>query len=202
MRGTCAASHALLAPSVSHTSPSSNVVHVALAVEYKGCSFASFLRVNACAVRGGGMVLTARIWCAVGFVVLREFSVCSRGEVRMHTATWWYRDQRLRETCATQPCVPHGLPDAPLSCSVAQLARRHRTSNVELASRAICDVLAWCPWWTVSRSTRTVSVEVIQRHCVCSVVQTHRVCVLHVQLIRCVLLVQWYGMELFHDVCK
>ena len=77
---------------------------------------------------------------------------------------------------ATQPCVPHGLPDAPLSCSVAQLARRHRTSNVELASRAICDVLAWCPWWTVSRSTRTVSVEVMQQHCVCTVVQTHRVC--------------------------
>ena len=39
----------------------------------------------------------------------------------------------------------------------------------------ICDVLAWCPWWTVSRSTRIVSVEVMQRHCVCTVVQTHRV---------------------------
>ena len=116
------------------------------------------------------------LWCAVGFVVLREFSVCSRGEVRMHTATWLYRDQRLRETCATPPCVPHWLPDAPLSCWVAQLARRHRTSNVELARRAICDVLAWCPWWTVSRSTRIVSVEVVQRHCVCTVVQTHRVC--------------------------
>ena len=24
------------------------------------------------------------LWCAVGFVVLREFSVCARGEVRMH----------------------------------------------------------------------------------------------------------------------
>ena len=107
----------------------------------------------------------------------------------MHTATWWYRDQRLRETCATQPCVPHGLPDAPLSCSVAQLARRHRTSNVELASRAICDVLAWCPWWTVSRSTRTVSVEVMQQHCVCTVVQTHRVWVI-CSVIRCVLLVR------------
>ena len=116
-------------------------------------------------------------------------TVCPRGEVRMHTATWWYRDQRLRETCATQPCVPHGLPDAPLSCSVAQLARRHRTSNVELASRAICDVLAWCPWWTVSRSTRTVSVEVMQQHCVCTVVQTHRVWVI-CSAIRCVLLVR------------
>ena len=94
----------------------------------------------------------------------------------MHTATWLCRDQRLRETCATPPCAPHWLPDAPLSCWVAQLARRHRTSNVELASRAICDVLAWCPWWTVSRSTRTVSVEVVQRHCVCTVVQTHRAC--------------------------
>ena len=113
----------------------------------------------------------------VGFVVLRQFSDCSHGKVRMHTATWWYRDQRLRETCATQPCVLHWLPDAPLSCWVAQLARRQHTSNVELASRAICDVLAWCPWWTVSRSTRTVSVEVVQRHCVCTVVQTHRVCV-------------------------
>ena len=107
----------------------------------------------------------------------------------MHTATWWCRDQRLRETCATQPCVLHGLPDAPLSCWVAQLARRHRTSIVELASRAICDVLAWCPWWTVSRSTRTVSAEVMQRHCVRTVVQTHRVCV-KCSVIRCVLFVR------------
>ena len=81
------------------------------------------------------------LWCAVGFVVLREFSVCSRGEVRMHTATWLYRDQRLRETCATPPCAPHWLPDAPLSCWVAQLARRQHTSNVELPSHAF--VMSW-----------------------------------------------------------
>ena len=41
-----------------NTSPSSNVVHVALAVEYKGCSLASFVRgVNACAVR------VEAVWC-------------------------------------------------------------------------------------------------------------------------------------------
>ena len=41
-----------------NTSPSSNVVHVALAVEYEGCSFASFVRrVNACAVR------VEAVWC-------------------------------------------------------------------------------------------------------------------------------------------
>ena len=47
----------------------------------------------------------------------------------------------------------------------------------------------WCPWWTVSRSTRTVSVEVMQQHCVCTVVQTHRVWVI-CSVIRCVLLVR------------
>ena len=52
-----------------------------------------------------------------------------------------------------------------------------------------CDVLAWCPWWTVSRSTRTVSVEVMQRHCVRTVVQTHRVWV-KCSVIRCVLWVR------------
>ena len=77
----------------------------------------------------------------VGFAVLREFSVCSRGEMRMQTATWWYRDQRLQETSAAQPCVRHWFPDAPLSCWVAQLARRQLTSNVELASRAF--VMSW-----------------------------------------------------------
>ena len=45
-----------------------------------------------------------------------------------------------------------------------------------VAKSCMCDVLAWCPWWTVSRSTRIVSVEVVQRHCVCTVVQTHCVC--------------------------
>ena len=100
----------------------------------------------------------------------------------MHTATWLCRDQRLRETCATQLCAPHWLPDAPLSCWVAQLARRQHTSNVELPSRAICDVLAWCPWWTVSRSTRIVSVEVVQSY-------KHTVCVICL-VMRCVLLVR------------
>ena len=58
-----------------------------------------------------------------------------------------------------------------------------------VAKSCICDVLAWCPWWTVSRSTRIVSVEVVQRHCVCTVVQTHRVWVI-CSLIRWVLLVR------------
>ena len=50
--------HFLLRPSLPNTSPSSNVVHVALAVEYEGCSFASFVRrVNACAVR------VEAVWC-------------------------------------------------------------------------------------------------------------------------------------------
>ena len=41
-----------------NTPPSSNVVHVALAVEYEGCSLASFVRgVNACAVR------VEAVWC-------------------------------------------------------------------------------------------------------------------------------------------
>ena len=75
------------------------------------------------------------------FVALREFSVCERGEVRMHIATWLCRDQRLRETCATPPCAPHWFPDAPLSCWVAQLAHTQHTSNVELASRAF--VMTW-----------------------------------------------------------
>ena len=59
----------------------------------------------------------------------------------MHTATWLCRDQSLRETCATQLCAPHWLPDAPLSCWVAQLARRQHTSNVELPSHAF--VMSW-----------------------------------------------------------
>ena len=94
----------------------------------------------------------------------------------MHTATWWYRDQRLRETCAAPPCVPHWLPDAPLSCWVAQLARRHRASNVELISRAF--VMSWrgvrggrclvrpalCLWRSCSDTVHTQS----YKHTVCA----------------------------------
>ena len=106
----------------------------------------------------------------------------------MHTATWLCRDQRLRETCATPPCAPHWLPDAPLSCWVAQLARRQHTSNVELPSPAF--VMSW-------RGVRGGQCLVrpalyLWRWCsdtVCAQSYKHTVCVI-CSAIRCVLLVR------------